>query len=264
MTYIYIVVQLSPSVSRTFSSSSTETTYKHLFSIPFSLLATIILFSVSVNLTTLGASYKWNHAIFVLLWLAKQALLVPPLSPECSVHAKWWLGLICSRVWHAVPQQGPRPAYTPLVKLPYPFPPTLQIKVPYHWGLFCRFLLAPSVSSKGNSCSWDRTQGTSQLLLVCIFLSGHPGFGRMGLQWSRVAVLWQQLRSELLRMIKWITFIKCSLSMPSSFHKGTQEGLVFGFLRGYLQRRQWHPTPVLLPGKSHGQRSLVGCSPWGR
>ena len=28
------------------------------------------------------------------------------------------------------------------------------------------------------------------------------------------------------------------------------------------RRRQWHPTPVLLPGKSHGQRSLVG-SPWG-
>ena len=31
-----------------------------------------------------------------------------------------------------------------------------------------------------------------------------------------------------------------------------------------IQRRQWHPTPVLLPGKSHGWRSLVGCSPWGR
>ena len=29
-------------------------------------------------------------------------------------------------------------------------------------------------------------------------------------------------------------------------------------------RRQWHPTPVLLPGKSHGCTSLVGCSPWGR
>ena len=28
------------------------------------------------------------------------------------------------------------------------------------------------------------------------------------------------------------------------------------------QRRQWHPTPVLLPGKSHGRRSLVGYSPW--
>ena len=32
----------------------------------------------------------------------------------------------------------------------------------------------------------------------------------------------------------------------------------------YPQRRQWHPTLVLLPGKFHGQRSLVGCSPWGR
>ena len=31
-----------------------------------------------------------------------------------------------------------------------------------------------------------------------------------------------------------------------------------------LWRRQWYPTPVLLPGKSHGQRSLVGCGPWCR
>jgi len=30
-----------------------------------------------------------------------------------------------------------------------------------------------------------------------------------------------------------------------------------------MRRRQWHPTPVLLPGKFHGRRSLVGCSPWG-
>ena len=30
-----------------------------------------------------------------------------------------------------------------------------------------------------------------------------------------------------------------------------------------MRRRQWHPTPVLLPGKSHGRKSLVGCSPWG-
>ena len=29
-------------------------------------------------------------------------------------------------------------------------------------------------------------------------------------------------------------------------------------------RRKWQPTPVFLPGKSHGWRSLVGCSPWGR
>ena len=31
-----------------------------------------------------------------------------------------------------------------------------------------------------------------------------------------------------------------------------------------IWRRQWQPTPVLLPGKSHGWRSLVGCNPWGR
>ena len=30
------------------------------------------------------------------------------------------------------------------------------------------------------------------------------------------------------------------------------------------RRRRWHPTPVLLSGKSHGWRSLVGCSPWAR
>ena len=28
-------------------------------------------------------------------------------------------------------------------------------------------------------------------------------------------------------------------------------------------RRKWHPTPVFLPGDSHGQRSLAGYSPWG-
>ena len=31
-----------------------------------------------------------------------------------------------------------------------------------------------------------------------------------------------------------------------------------------LWRRKWQPTPVFLPGESRGQRSLAGCSPWGR
>ena len=30
-----------------------------------------------------------------------------------------------------------------------------------------------------------------------------------------------------------------------------------------FEKKQWQPTPVLLPGKSHGRRRLVGCSPWG-
>ena len=38
----------------------------------------------------------------------------------------------------------------------------------------------------------------------------------------------------------------------------------FGYSSCKQLRRQWHPTPVFLPGKSHGWRSLGGCSPWGR
>ena len=46
--------------------------------------------------------------------------------------------------------------------------------------------------------------------------------------------------------------------------KGQEIG-VLHYIGGREQwRRRWHPTPVLLPGKSHGWRSLVGCSPWGR
>ena len=49
---------------------------------------------------------------------------------------------------------------------------------------------------------------------------------------------------ERVRSSLWLT----SNWMPLCFHR----------------RRQWQPTPVLLPRNSHGWRSLVGCSPWGR
>ena len=39
---------------------------------------------------------------------------------------------------------------------------------------------------------------------------------------------------------------------------------VLGSRASIIRRRQWHPTPVLLPGKSHGRRNLVGWGPWGR
>ena len=38
---------------------------------------------------------------------------------------------------------------------------------------------------------------------------------------------------------------------------------LFMYLFVLFRRRQWHPTPVLLPGKSHGQKSLAGYHPWG-
>ena len=58
-----------------------------------------------------------------------------------------------------------------------------------------------------------------------------------------------------------IPFSSCPQSLPAS------ESFPVSNLHIYITlfwRRQWQPTPVLLPGKSHGRRSLVGCSPWGR
>ena len=40
-------------------------------------------------------------------------------------------------------------------------------------------------------------------------------------------------------------------------------GFIFGGLQSHCWRRKWQPTPVFLPGESHGQRSLVDYSPWG-
>ena len=55
------------------------------------------------------------------------------------------------------------------------------------------------------------------------------------------------------------------LAKPSfgSFLVFAMDGLLIHTLRIWLSR-EWHPTPVLLPGKFHGRRSLVGCSPRGR
>ena len=47
-------------------------------------------------------------------------------------------------------------------------------------------------------------------------------------------------------------------------YKAYLEVIIRQGLDSSLWRRRWHPTPVLLPGKSHGWWSLVGCSPWGR
>ena len=40
-------------------------------------------------------------------------------------------------------------------------------------------------------------------------------------------------------------------------------GSIWGLVGFTVRRRQWQPTPVFLPGKSHGQRSLADYSPWG-
>ena len=54
---------------------------------------------------------------------------------------------------------------------------------------------------------------------------------------------------------------KAKMSFWTAFKLSARNLLMLSRL--VMQRRQWQPTPVLLPGKSHGQGSLVGCSPWG-
>ena len=48
-------------------------------------------------------------------------------------------------------------------------------------------------------------------------------------------------------------------------YRGIVRSLGLKYMHYYMKngRRQWQPTPVILPGKSHGRRSLVGYSPWG-
>ena len=55
-----------------------------------------------------------------------------------------------------------------------------------------------------------------------------------------------------------VCFWKCSLCATKEYPGP------FSWVGKILWRRKWQPTLVLLLGKFHGWRSLVGCSPWGR
>ena len=88
-------------------------------------------------------------------------------------------------------------------------------------------------------------------------------------------MLWQWVLCILLccvRLQKWHWF-SVDLTIKSwnilGFKPRPQEALCISILLFEIpapspRRRWWHPTPVILTGKSHGQRSLVGCGSWGR
>ena len=60
-----------------------------------------------------------------------------------------------------------------------------------------------------------------------------------------------------------ILFLTCK--WPISYYVLTRWGeREISLISPLIKRTRWHPTPVLLPGKSHGRKSLVGCSTWGR
>ena len=64
----------------------------------------------------------------------------------------------------------------------------------------------------------------------------------------------EELSSHPMNHEAWSASPSCEPALGNSFIEAQR----------HFQRRRWHPTPVLLPGKSHGWRSLEGCSPWCR
>ena len=103
-----------------------------------------------------------------------------------------------------------------------------------------------------------------------------PGFSAHGISqariWEWVAIFFSRRSSQ---PREW-TQVSCT-GRRILYHWATREAHVcvcvcvcvyiytYILIHTYIHiwRRQWHPTPVLLPGISHGWRSLVGCSPWG-
>ena len=109
---------------------------------------------------------------------------------------------------------------------------------------------------KSRQASWfpARTLPTIPITLLSKAYWTYPIVAFLCLNWS-----------ELSRCAFWALGSRCSSQgdLPCTIHLF----LVFLPVSSTLDlpgRRQRQPTPVLLPGKSHGRRSLVGYSPWGR
>ena len=71
-----------------------------------------------------------------------------------------------------------------------------------------------------------------------------------------------QKQSDTTERLNWTELMRSSVWYLISIFKQLiiQQGLE-QFYTMILRGRQWQPSPILLPGKSHGRRSLVGCSP---
>ena len=130
----------------------------------------------------------------------------------------------------------------------FPNKPTLRIRCPKYWSF--SFSISPSneypglISFRIDWFDLLAVQGTLKSLLQHHSLN--------------VSVLWL----SAFFMVQ-VSYLYMTTGKTIALILRTFVGRVMALLFNMLPRRQWHPTPVLLPGKSHGQRSLVGCSPWG-
>ena len=119
---------------------------------------------------------------------------------------------------------------------------------PNHLILCCPLLLLPSIfpsirvfsNESALHIRWPKYWSFSFSIIPS---KEHPGLISLRMDWLDLLAVQEILKSLLKHHSS-----KASILRRSAF----------------FWRRQWHPTPVLLPGKSHGRRSLVGCSSWGR
>ena len=128
---------------------------------------------------------------------------------------------------------------------------SIELVMPSNHLILCPLLLLPSIfpsirvfSNESIICiSWPKDWSFSFSISPSSEQSGLISFR---IDWSDLLAVQGTLKSRLQHHSS-----KASILWHSAF-----------FI--VQLSRQWHPSPVLLPGKSHGQRSLVGCSPWGR
>ena len=90
----------------------------------------------------------------------------------------------------------------------------------------------------------------------------------MGQIWPPTYFLWIKFYGNIVCLFIYIFSRTALMLQQQTWVTETETGpqslkyLLTSLTSPYPRRRQWHPTPALLPGKSHGRRSLVGCSPW--
>ena len=119
----------------------------------------------------------------------------------------------------------------------------------------------------GSACNWTQETWVQS-----------PGLGRSPREGNGYPLQYSDLENSMGSQTAghdWATFThfmgeqfpengECSNLVPEVWSLGIERLDLSHILPSSFRRRQWHPTPVLLPGKSHGRRGLVGCSPWGR
>ena len=153
-------------------------------------------------------------------------------------------------------------AIPPSHPLSSPSPPALNIS--QHQGLFKRVLYTSAGQNIGVSASTSvlpmNTQDWSPLIWTsCISLQSK---GLLQHHSSKASILWHSAFFIVQFSHLYMTTGKTIVSTRQTFVDKVMSLLFNTLSRLVIRRRQWHPTPVLLPGKSHGWRSLEGCSPW--